>query len=218
MNTSVMSRWHGNPIVAVFDRIGTGRKPLLTGIVAVVTAAALIAQLVHPALLDQFRRDGAAINAGEWWRLVTGMFFQDGKLLGGIFNLVALLVVGALAESYFGRARWFVLYFGCGLFGQFLSYVWLQPVGAGNSMCVAGLIGALAVALFRAPARHGVQLPTPAFVAPLLVLPLALLDTLLHDNHGMPALLGMALGFLLLPKAVKASLPASYAGKEALTD
>jgi membrane associated rhomboid family serine protease len=219
MNTSATSRWHENPFVAVFDRIGTQRKPVLTAAVAVVTAVALVAQLVHPALLDQFRRDGAAIDAGEWWRLVTGMFFQDGKLLGGLFNLVALVVAGTLAERYFGRTRWFVLYFGCGLFGQFLSYVWLQPVGAGNSMCVAGLIGALALALLQAPARHGVELPRPVFVASLLVLPLAVLDTLLHDNHGMPALLGMALGFLLLPNgSVRASLPARHAGKEALTD
>ncbi|MFI5606098.1 rhomboid family intramembrane serine protease [Amycolatopsis sp. NPDC051903] len=205
MTNPGLTRWHGNPFVAVFDRIGPRRLPVLTGAVFLVTAAALVAQLAVPGLLEHVRRDGTAIDAGQWWRLLTGMFFQDGGLVGGIFNLAVLAVFGTLAESYFGRARWIALYFGCGLFGQFLSYVWLQPVGAGNSMCVAGLIGALAVALLRAPARHGVQLPGQVFVVPVLVAPLAVLDTVLHDNHGMPALLGMALGFLLLPKVRPAS-------------
>jgi rhomboid protease GluP len=122
------------------------------------------------------------------------MFFQDGGLRGGIFNLVALAVVGTLAEWCFGRVRWLVLYFGCGLFGQFLSYVWLNPVGAGNSMCVAGLLGGLAVGVLRTRAA---QPPRALFVAAVLIGPLAVLDTVVHDNHGMPALLGMLLGFLL---------------------
>ncbi|WP_239154185.1 rhomboid family intramembrane serine protease [Amycolatopsis sp. FDAARGOS 1241] len=173
---------------------------MLTGAVFLVTAAALVAQPAVPGLLDHVRRDGAAIDAGQWWRLLTGMFFQDGGLFGGIFNLAVLAVFGALAESSFGRVRWIALYFGCGLFGQFLSYLWLRPVGAGNSMCVAGLLGALAVALLRAPARHGVQLSKQVFLVPVLVAPLAVFDTVLHDNHGLPALLGMVLGFLLLPR------------------
>ncbi|MEW2499277.1 MULTISPECIES: rhomboid family intramembrane serine protease [unclassified Amycolatopsis] len=200
MTNRTSERWHSNPFVAVFDRIGPRRAPVLTGAVFLVTAAALVAQLAAAGLLEHVRRDGAAIDAGQWWRLLTGMFFQDGGLVGGVFNLVVLAIFGTLAESYFGRVRTFVLYFGCGLFGQFMSYVWLQPVGAGNSMCVAGLIGALAVALLRAPARHGVHLPTQVLVVPILVAPLAIVDTLVHDNHGLPALLGMVLGFALLPK------------------
>ncbi|HWD06675.1 MAG TPA: rhomboid family intramembrane serine protease [Amycolatopsis sp.] len=201
MTTSTLERWHRNPFVAVFERLGPLRRPVLTGAVFLLTAGALVAQLVVPGLLAHVERDGAAIGDGQWWRLVTGMFFQDGGILGGLFNLVVLAAIGALAERYFGRTRWLVLYFGCGLFGQYLSAIWLQPVGAGNSMCVAGLLGALAVALLRAPARHGVELPRQVLLVPVLVAPLAVLDTVLHDNHGLPALLGMALGFLLLPKA-----------------
>jgi membrane associated rhomboid family serine protease len=183
-----------NPVGAFFARVGAPRRPWLTGAVFVVTAAALVAQLADESLLGKVQRDATAIDAGQWWRLLTGMFFQDGGLRGGIFNLVALAVVGTLAEWCFGRVRWLVLYFGCGLFGQFLSYVWLNPVGAGNSMCVAGLLGALAVVVLRTRAA---QPPRALFVAAVLIGPLAVLDTVVHDNHGMPALLGMLLGFLL---------------------
>jgi rhomboid protease GluP len=186
-------RWTANPYGAYFARIGTPRRPVLTGAVFVVTAAALVAQLVDPSLLGHMQREATAIDAGQWWRLLTGMFFQDGGVLGGLFNLVALAVVGTFAEWTFGRARWFVLYFGCGLFGQFLSYLWLNPVGAGNSMCVAGLLGALAVVVLRLRATDQ---PKGLFKAAVAIAPLAVLDTVLHDNHGMPALLGMVLGYL----------------------
>ncbi|TCO59841.1 hypothetical protein EV192_104684 [Actinocrispum wychmicini] len=46
--------------------------------------------MARPQLLEQFRRDPAALAAGEWWRVVTPMFFQDGHLLGTVVNLVML--------------------------------------------------------------------------------------------------------------------------------
>ncbi|WP_328613642.1 rhomboid family intramembrane serine protease [Amycolatopsis sp. NBC_00355] len=191
-----------------FGALATGpRLPVLTGIVFLVTLACGIAQLVHPPLYDHVVRDAARIDAGEWYRLLTGMFFQDGWAFGLVSNLVWLAVFGTLAERVFGRWRWLVLYFGCGLSGQFLSYVWLDPVGAGNSMCVAGLLGALAVLVIVASRRYGVVLPVQfrvlAFAAPVL----AVVDTVVHDNHGVPCLLGMVLGFLLLSSPTLATHP-----------
>ncbi|MEV5714187.1 rhomboid family intramembrane serine protease [Amycolatopsis mediterranei] len=187
-----------------FGALATGpRRPILTAAVFAVTLACGIAQLVHPPLYDAVVRDAARIDAGEWYRLVTGMFFQDGRAFGLTSNLLWLAFFGTLAERVFGRARWLLLYFGCGLFGQFTSYVWLNPVGAGNSMCVVGLIGGLAAVVMVASRRYGVVLPVQirviAFAAPVL----AVVDTLVHDNHGLPLLLGLALGFALLPAPVE---------------
>jgi membrane associated rhomboid family serine protease len=195
-----------NPFVAFFDRIAIGpRRPVLTAVVFAVTLACGVAQLVHPPLYGAMNRDAAGIDAGEWYRLVTGMFFQDGRAAGLVFNLFTLALVGAFAERVFGRARWLLLYFGCGLFGQFVSYVWLNPVGAGNSMCVAGLLGALTAVVMVASRRYGVDLPVRFRIMAFAVPVLAVADTLAHDNHGLPALLGLALGFLLLPAPVEVS-------------
>lgn len=196
MTTRTASR---NPFAALATR---ARRPYLTAAVFAVTLACGIAQLVHPPLYDAVHRDAARIDAGEWYRLVTGMFFQDGWAFGLVSNLVWLAVFGTLAERVFGRARWLLLYFGCGLFGQVMSYLWLNPVGAGNSMCVAGLIGALAAVVMVASRRYGVVLPVQfrvlAFAAPVL----AVADTLAHDNHGLPLLLGLALTLCSLPRLV----------------
>ncbi|WP_103342478.1 rhomboid family intramembrane serine protease [Amycolatopsis sp. CA-126428] len=186
-----------------FGALATGpRRPILTAVVFAVTLACGIAQLVHPPLYDAMHRDAARIDAGEWYRLLTGMFFQDGWAFGLTSNLLWLAFFGTLAERVFGRVRWLVLYFGCGLFGQVMSYRWLNPAGAGNSMCVVGLIGGLAAVAMVASRRYGVVLPMQfrviAFAAPVL----AVVDTLVHDNHGLPLLLGLALGFALLPPVV----------------
>jgi membrane associated rhomboid family serine protease len=180
-----------NTVLAGLDSLGDRRRrPVVTSVVFAVTAATSIAQLMHPVLYDQFRRDPAALAHGEWWRLITPSFFQDGWVIGTIFNLFILAVVGLRAERVFGHWRWPVLYFGAAIFGNVISYLWLQPVGAGNSMAVAGLVGALATALLcsRVPGRF----------AALAVPALAVVDTAFGDNHGLPALLGMALGWLLL--------------------
>ncbi|RDI64445.1 rhomboid family intramembrane serine protease [Nocardia pseudobrasiliensis] len=173
-------------------------RPILTATVLAITAATGIAQLIHPALFDQFRRDPDAVDAGAWWRLGTAMFFQDGWAAGLIFNLLILLAFGAIAERVLGRWRWAVVYFGCGLFGQTMSYLWLRSIGAGNSMCVAGLIGALTVTALRAPDRFGPRRPARRILYAVPIF--AIVDTIFRDNHGLPVLLGMALGYLLLPR------------------
>ncbi|MEV6767071.1 rhomboid family intramembrane serine protease [Nocardia sp. NPDC051030] len=182
----------------LLERIVRRPRPWVTATVFAVTAATGIAQLVDSALLDEFRRDPAKIDDGQWWRLGSAMFFQDGWTRGLIFNLLILAFFGIVAERAFGRTRWLLLYFGCGLFGQTMSYLWLRSTGAGNSMCVAGLIGALTVVALVWPDR------LPAFRPPrlaLLAVPvLAVVDTVVRDNHGLPLLLGMVAGFVLLPR------------------
>jgi len=176
----------------------TQRKPWLTAVVFVVTLICGVTQLLHRPLYDVVVRDAARIDDGQWYRLVTAMFFQDGWAAGLITNLIFLAVLGSVAERVFGRGRWLVLYFGCGLFGQLMSYLWLNPVGAGNSMCCAGLLGALAYVALRPPAGLAMQphLRIMAIAVPVL----AVVDTVLHDNHGLPALLGIVLAFLMRQK------------------
>ncbi|MBF6331228.1 rhomboid family intramembrane serine protease [Nocardia transvalensis] len=184
-------------MTAVLDWLFEPPRPALTATVFLITTATGVAQLAYPALFDHVRRDPSRIDAGQWWRLLTAMFFQDGWAAGLIFNLMILLVFGAIAERVLGRARWLLMYFGCGLFGQAMSYLWLHSTGAGNSMCVAGLVGALTLTALRAPDRFGPRRPGKPLLYAVPVL--AVVDTVLRDNHGLPVLLGMALGLLLLP-------------------
>jgi membrane associated rhomboid family serine protease len=126
-------------------RFGLQRFPVVTAVVFAVTATVSVLGLALPSLLATLERSPAGLH-GDWWRTFTALFVQDGGVAGTISNLLFLLVMGALAEQFLERWQWLVCYFGAGLAGELAGYAW-QPHGAGNSVAVCGLAGALVVAL-----------------------------------------------------------------------
>lgn len=119
----------------------------LTLAVFVVTASVSIAGLLDEHLLHTLRRDGDAISSGQAWRLITSLVVQDGGVPGTLFNLLGLLAVGAFAERALGRPIWSAAYLAGALTGEIVGWAGWQPIGAGNSVGVCGLAGALAVAI-----------------------------------------------------------------------
>ena len=126
-------------------RFGFQRLPIATAVVFVVTATTSILGLVVPGMLKGWQRAPQGLH-GDWWRTFTALFVQDDGVAGTISNLAFLLVMGAVAEQVLGAWRWLVCYFGAGLVGELAGYAW-QPRGAGNSVAICGLAGALTVAL-----------------------------------------------------------------------
>ena len=141
-------------------RFGFQRFPVVTAVVFAVTATVSVLGLALPSLLATLERAPAGLH-GDWWRTFTALFVQDGGAAGTLSNLLFLLVMGALAEQFLERWRWLVCYFGAGLAGELAGYAW-QPHGAGNSVAVCGLAGALVVALLAGS-------PVPRLV-PMVVL------------------------------------------------
>ncbi|MEV4578061.1 rhomboid family intramembrane serine protease [Nonomuraea jabiensis] len=120
-------------------------KPYTTAVVFVITAVPSLLQLAISGLEPALMRNPAAIAEGEWWRLGTALVVQDGGVLGTLFNLVCLAVLGYFAERAFGPARWLALYAAGAVAGEAAGYLLNDP-GAGNSIAVCGLAGGLAVA------------------------------------------------------------------------
>ena len=131
------------------------RLPVATLAIALVTLVVGVLVLFDPVLLAALRRtDG--FFAGEWWRIITPLFAQDGGWFGLVFNLVTLVVVGALFESAFGWRMLLVTYFAAGLLSEVAAYTVLPGQGfAGNSVANFGLAGMLAVVALtlEVPAR-----------------------------------------------------------------
>jgi membrane associated rhomboid family serine protease len=146
--------------VGGWQRIGLRRAPVATAVVFVVTAATSVLGLARPGVLAALERTPQGLH-GEWWRSFTALSVQDGGVAGTVSNLAFLLVLGALAEQVLGARRWLVCYFGAGLAGELAGYAW-QPRGAGNSVAICGLAGALVVALLA-------QAPVPR-LAPVILL------------------------------------------------
>ena len=89
------------------------------------------------------------VLAGEWWRLFTSMFLHFG-LMHLVFNMIALMVFGVLAERLFGSCRYLLIYLMAGLAGSVASFLWHPFVNsAGASGAIFGVLGSLLAFFLR---------------------------------------------------------------------
>lgn len=165
-------------------------RPWLSLTMTLLLALVFGAQRAAPSLLAWFERDATAIGGGQFYRLFTALWFQDGGLAGAIFNLTTVLIVGSLAEMLWGRRDWLLVYFGTGLAIEILA-LWWHPTGAGNSIACCGLAGRMLIS----SGQHDRPLLLRAVQIPGLCAGLAL--ALQQDIHGAALLLGAGLGLLL---------------------
>jgi membrane associated rhomboid family serine protease len=101
-------------------------------------------------LFDQWALVPAAVQAGEWWRVVTSGFLHIG-LIHLVFNMLALWVLGRDMELVLGRVRFLAVYL-VALLGGAVAVMLFSPSYvpvAGASGAVFGLMGGLAVVLRR---------------------------------------------------------------------
>lgn len=169
---------------------GQRRRPSLTLAVCGILGACLLLQCLVPSVLPAFRRDAAAVASGQWWRLVTALFFQDGGFRGGVFNIALLLFVGAVAEQRMQRWRWIAIYLIGGVASEWLALHW-QPVGAGNSIATCALAGSILLLAAR-PGRRW-----PSTLLRILAVAAALMLLWKRDIHGGAFVLGAGLGAVL---------------------
>ena len=161
--------------------------PLLTALTLGVTAVLTASRLVGDGVLDAVRRDPAALGHGQLWRLVSPVLVQGDRSLFAVLGVFALCsVIGATGERILPRRRWIALYFIGALAGHSAGEVF-QPHQSGTSVAFAGILGGLAAyALFGcAPVLQDWR--TRAAVA----IPLAILDTVFRDIHGVAFLAGL---------------------------
>lgn len=172
---------------------GLHRRPVTTMTVLAVTAAANLTQFAVPGTLAHFQRTPAELH-GQWWRMVTSLFVQDGGVVGTLSNLLFLALIGAAAEQVLSRPRWLLHYFGVGVAAEIVGYFW-DPLGGGNSIAVCGLTGAVMLALWRGDTRLPAHTPQA-----LLFWCAALLGTL-SDSLYIPAIVAGVIAVNLLKKA-----------------
>lgn len=183
-------------LAAFFAGLFSGRDrvrriPCLTIALCIALAACLALQLAHPVLLEQFERNAPDIYAGQWWRIGTALFFQDGRLVGGVSNIVFAALIGGAAEQVLRRWQWLAIYLGTGIIAELVALSW-QPVGAGNSVAVFGLAAGLTAYAFAGSAR---LLPRVLAVVSALAALALLLE---RDIHGAAFLAGCVLSAIIL--------------------
>ncbi len=101
--------------------------------------------------------NGAAVAAGEWWRIFTSAFFHLGLLHLG-FNMYVLYLYGPIAEHLYGHFEFLLIYLLCAAGGSTLTIL-VDPTSfaAGASGAIFGIVGLLFVVSRRHHAVLGPQ-------------------------------------------------------------
>ena len=142
-----------------------------------------------------------AIQAGEWWRLITAGFLHFNLMHIGS-NMLALYIAGTLVEYCYGSLRYFVIYMVALLGGDVLAYyttISAQVATAGASGAIMGVFGAMIVLAFKLPHIRGALLRTA--VLPVI---LTIFIGFANTNISMAAhvgglVVGAAAAFLFAP-------------------
>ncbi|WP_336086852.1 rhomboid family intramembrane serine protease [Nocardia sp. SSK8] len=136
-------------------------------------------QLIRPVTTDEFStlrrglmRDGivyiydgrdypgyteVGIDAGEWYRMITGAFLHSPPDSGLgpahlVMNMVWIWLLGRVMELELGRIRFVMLYLGSAIGGGLMEYALAPEASAiGASGAVYGLMGAYFVLSLRDP-------------------------------------------------------------------
>lgn len=97
------------------------------------------------------------IQEGQYWRLFTAMFLHAGirHLLN---NMMLLYVLGVALEPLLGKVKYTVLYLGCGLIANLVSYEYYvsrgdATVSIGASGAIYAVMGALIWVVIRNKGR-----------------------------------------------------------------
>ncbi|WP_274651124.1 rhomboid family intramembrane serine protease [Paenibacillus humicola] len=151
----------------------THRYPIVLITVFLLTTVFTLLQFVYPEVLEQLRRNPAALERGEWWRVVTSLLVHADGWTQYALNMVCLLLIGYAAERLFGHGRFLLLYLAGGLIGQLAGYAGWDPFGAGASVGFCGVSGGICVA---ALSRTGRVNPVPCLVSIFFVVGLLISD------------------------------------------
>jgi membrane associated rhomboid family serine protease len=97
-------------------------------------------------LFNSWFLQGAAVAAGDWYRLVTSMFLH-GSLIHLALNMLALWWLGSVVEQALGTWRFLLVYFVSGLAGSAGALLLSNPLQptVGASGAIYGILGALLI-------------------------------------------------------------------------
>ncbi len=143
----------------------------------------------------------AVLDHGEWYRVLTHMFMHSGiEHLGN--NMLMLGVVGYTIENIYGRWKYLISYFICGICATIFSaaydiYTNQYPVGVGASGAIMGIFGIYIMMSVKSKMEDGIGDPIRLLVLMALMIFGNMqegVDWMAHLGGG---LTGLVLGLLL---------------------
>lgn len=166
------------------------RFPVLTASTLGLTALITATRLFTDGPLDALRRDPSALGDGQLWRLISPVLVQsDSSPVNVVLVFVACAAIGIYGERFLSRRRWLTLYLCGALAGHAIGEAF-QPLEGGTSVAFVGILGGLGAYSLLGYKPALVRWKPQAAIA----IPLAILDTVLGDIHGVSFMVGLVIG------------------------
>jgi len=145
-------------------RVVTGPRVVTTPFGPILPATGVLLVLIAAAFVVESLAGGSTSNSvlltfgavvprdalgGQYWRWIASCFLHIG-VTHILFNAIALVSFGALAERFYGPLRFVGIYLASGIVGNILvTYAGPQSLSAGASGCIFGLLTAVLVGSYR---------------------------------------------------------------------
>lgn len=157
------------------EKVFKSKVPYITYLLIAINVIMYFVPLVFGKsnmFIESFCIHGPSIRAGQYYRLLTGIFLH-GSIIHLGCNCYALYVIGTQIESFLGRFKYLIIYFVSGLVGGLFSMIFNGATGSiGASGAIFGLMGALAYFGYYYRVYFGNILKTQ--IIPLILLNLGL--------------------------------------------
>lgn len=126
------------------------KKPIVTYILIAINILVFMAMYLFgngsndPLTLLKFGANSRyfVTEFNEYYRLITSCFIHIG-FIHLLFNCYALYIIGSQVESFYGKAKYLIIYLVSGISGSLLSICFNNSISAGASGAIFGLLGSL---------------------------------------------------------------------------
>ena len=148
---------------------------------------------------------GPAIQAGDWYRLISPVFLHAG-LFHIAANTFALVIFGPRLEQEFGALAFVATYIVAGVCGVAASYLVSPTLSVGASGAVFGMVGAYGIFLVRNRREFGGQV-NRVILNLIFILGINIVFGLVWPGIDQGAhigglIAGAAMGFVVSPRRV----------------
>lgn len=121
------------------------KKPVITYVLILINVLVFLISLLFDMKEEVILYGGnhrELIRLGDYYRLITSMFIHV-DLLHLLCNCYSLYVVGNQIESFFGKTKYLIIYFGSGIIASLLSICFNTSFSIGASGAIFGLLGSI---------------------------------------------------------------------------
>ena len=121
------------------------KKPVITYVLILINVLVFLISILFDMREEVILYGGnhrELIRLGDYYRLITSMFIHV-DLLHLLCNCYSLYVVGNQIESFFGKTKYLIIYFGSGIIASLLSICFNTSFSIGASGAIFGLLGSI---------------------------------------------------------------------------